>query len=63
MNKVLKNVLIYVVEVLLATILWCVLDYFLGETLNILANLRDVALVVLIINVSKYVIEKFTKKK
>ena len=41
MNEIIKNILKYLAEVVLATIVWCGLDYFTGEPLNIVGNLID----------------------
>jgi len=63
MNETLKNILKYVAEVVGATIIWCGLDYFTDKTLNIVENLTAVAIIVLICNVTDYIVKKFKKKK
>ena len=63
MNEILKNILKYVAEVVGATIIWCGLDYFSDKTLNIVENLIAVAIIVLICNVTDYIVKKFKKKK
>jgi len=63
MNETLKNILKYVAEVVGATIIWCGLDYFTDKTLNIVENLIAVAIVVLICNVTDYIVKRFKKKK
>ena len=63
MNETLKNILKYVAEVVGATIIWCGLDYFTDKTLNIVENLIAVAIIVLICNVTDYIVKKFKKKK
>lgn len=63
MNETLKNILKYVAEVVGATIIWCGLDYFTDKTLNIVENLIAVAIVVLICNVTDYIVKRYKKKK
>ena len=66
MNKTLKKVLLYAGEVILATVVWSVLDYFTSDTLNIVENLIDVAIIVLLCNITDCVVKKFknnNKKK
>ena len=63
MNEALKNILKYVAEVIGATIVWCGLDYFTDKTLNIGENLIAVAIIVLICNVTDYLVKRFKKKK
>ena len=63
MNEIIKNILKYLAEVVLATIVWCVLDYFTGEPLNIVGNLIDVVIIVLLCNITDYIVKKFKKKK
>jgi len=41
----------------------CGLDYFTDKTLNIVENLTAVAIIVLICNVTDYIVKKFKKKK
>lgn len=63
MNKTLKRILLYVVEVIGATAVWCILDYFFGDAVNILENLIDVAVIVLLCNITDIIAKKFKKKK
>lgn len=63
MNGVIKNILKYLAETILMTIVWCGLDYFTGEPLNIVENLVTVALIVLMCNLTDYIVKKFKKKK
>jgi len=63
MNETLKNILKYVVEVIGATIVWCGLDYFTDKTVNIVENLIAVAIIVLICNITDYIVKKFKNKK
>ena len=63
MNKTLKKVLLYVGKVMLATVVWCVLDYFTSDTLNIVENLIDVAIIVLLCNIIDCVVKKFKNNK
>ena len=63
MNKTLKKVLLYVGEVILATLVWSLLDYFTSDTLNIIENLIDVAIIVLLCNITDCVVKKFKNNK
>lgn len=63
MNKTLKNILLYLGEVVLATGVWCLLDYFMGDPVNIVSNLVDVAIIVLLCNIGSYIAKKFKKNK
>ena len=63
MNNIVKNILKYLVEVVLATLVWCGLDYITDKTLNIAENILAVAIIVLLCNVTDYIVKKFKKKK
>ena len=63
MNGVIKNILKYLAETMLMTTVWCGLEYFTDKSLNIAENLITVALIVLMCNITDYIVKKFKKNK
>lgn len=63
MNEITKNILKCLAEIVLGTMVWCGLDYFTGEPLNIVENLLSVSIIVLLCNLTDYLVKKFKKKK
>ena len=63
MNGVTKNILKYLAETILMTIVWCGVEYFTDKSLNIVENLITVALIVLMCNITDYIVKKFKKNK
>lgn len=62
MNKKLTIVLKFLIEVLVATSLWCLLDYCFDGTVNIVSNLIDVIFIVLFGYLFNYFWKKRKKK-
>ena len=59
MNKKLPIILKFLIEVLAATTLWCLLDFWFDGTVNIVSNLIDVIFIVLF----GYLFDYFWKKR
>ena len=58
-----KDILKYCGEVLLATIIWSLLDCLWEEPVNIVRNLIYATIFILVMNMSEYIIIKNLKKK
>ena len=63
MNETLKKVLLCVGEVISGTSVWCLLDYFSGDSIDIIDNLISVGVIVLLCNITDYISKKFKSKK
>lgn len=61
MNKIFKDILLYVVEVILATTVWCGLDYLMDASFNLVDNLIVVSVIVLFTKVSGHIVQKNSK--
>ena len=62
LNKTLKKILLFIVEVILITAIWTFLDHLIGDSINIVKNLRSVTILVLISNAFDYKINKNNMK-
>lgn len=62
MNKTIINILKFIGEVILATAVWTLLDYITKEPLNILSNLIDVTIIVVLCNLTDYIVKKIKRK-
>lgn len=63
MNKMLKKVLLCVVEVILGTAVWSLLDCLSGDSIDIVDNLISVAFIVFLCNITDYISKKFKNNK
>ncbi len=61
--KILKKVLLFVVEIAAATAIWCLLDYFFAEEINVAENVIGVTVIIVFTQIADWIAKKLKSKK